>query len=78
MKAKSSSQMGHIRRFFHPMFANCVHFCERENFSLDCKKFAIECDWNSKNSQNVQNLGFFSGKIDVFFPEKKLGMFQNC
>ena len=25
MEAKSSSQMGHIRRSFYPMFANCVH-----------------------------------------------------
>ena len=25
-------------------------------------KFAVECDWNSKISQNVQNLGFFVKK----------------
>ena len=53
-----------------------VHVSEREIFfSLDCSKLAVECDWNSENSQNVQSLGFF-GKKDVFF-EKKLEIFQN-
>ena len=28
-------------------------------------KFAVECNWNSKNSQNVQNLGFLE-EIDFF------------
>ena len=44
--------------FFYPMFANCVHtktmsihVSEREIFfSLNCKKIAAECDWNSENS----------------------------
>ena len=27
---------------------------DREIFSLNCSKFAVESDWNSKNSQNVQ------------------------
>ena len=53
--------------FFNPVFANYVHtktmffhVSEREIFfSLNCSKFAIECDWNSENSQEVQNLGFF-------------------
>ena len=70
--------------FSYPMFANCVHtktmfihVSEREIFfSLNCSKFAVECDSNSKNSQNVQNLGFF-GKIDAFFRKKNLQIFQN-
>ena len=37
-------------------------------------KFAVECDWNSKFSQNVQNL-LFSKKNDAIFGEK--GFFQN-
>ena len=54
---------GHIRRFFDPMFANCVnnktmlvHFSDREiYFFPNCCKFDVECVWNIKNSQNVQN-----------------------
>ena len=61
------------------MFANCVHtktmfvhLSEREIFfSLNYSEFAVECDWNSKNSQNVQNL-FFFGKIDGSFRKKPL------
>ena len=63
------------------MFANCVHtktlfvhVSDREFFSRNSSKFAIECDWNSKNSPNDQNLGFY-GKIDVFF--SNLENFQN-
>ena len=63
--------------FIYPMFAYCVdtkttfvHVPEREIFfSLNCSKFAVECDWNSKNSQNVQNLSLF-GKIHGFFRKK--------
>ena len=44
-------------------------------FPQICSKFAIECDWNSKNSQNNQNLGFFE-KIDVF-SKKNPETFQN-
>ena len=29
-------------------------------------KFAVECDWNKKNSQNVQILGFSRKKIEIF------------
>ena len=47
------------------MFANWVHtktmfihISEREIFfSQNCSKFAVECDWNSKISQNIQKLG---------------------
>ena len=73
MEAKSSAQTGHIRRFLYPTFANSVHtktmfvhISDREFFSPNCRKFSVECDWNSKNSRNVQNSGFF-GKIDGFF-----------
>ena len=79
MEAKYSSQMGYFWRFFfHPMFANCVHtkkmfvhVSEREIFfSLNCSKFAVECDWSGKNSQNVQKFGFFLEKYLGFFEEK--------
>ena len=84
MKAKSSSQMRHFRRFSLPDVCQLrsrhidkfVHATEREIvFRPNCSKFAVECDWNSRNSQNVQNLGFFE-KIDGFF-EKNLIFFQN-
>ena len=48
-----------------------IHVSEREFFSKNCSRFAIECDWNSKIPQSVQNLGFF-GKINVFFSKKNL------
>ena len=56
------------------------HFCSRLNmklffFSPNSSKFAVECDWNSKNSQNVHILGYF-GKIDGFFFEKNLEFFS--
>ena len=37
-------------------------------------KFAKKCDWISKISQNVQNLGFFN-KVDGFL-EKKYWIFS--
>ena len=65
------------------MFANWARaktmlaHSERESFfSPNCSKFAVEWDWESKNPQNVQILGFF-GKIDVFFSKKNFGIFQN-
>ena len=84
MKAKSSSQMGHFRRFFNPMFANCVHtktmlvhVSELEIFfSLNCSKFAVECDWDNKNSRNVQSLVFFR-KNECVFWKTNLENFQN-
>ena len=77
MNAKSSSQMRYFISFFlsrclpiafepNANIGKFVHAIEPEiNFSTNCSKFAVECDWKSKNSQNVQNLGFF-GKIDEF------------
>ena len=44
-------------------------------FLPNCNKFAVECDWSRKNSQNVQNLGFF-GNIDGFFLKKKVENFS--
>ena len=38
-------------------------------------KFTGECDWISKNSQNVQSLSFFQ-KIDGFF-ERNFWPFEN-
>ena len=59
--------------------ASAISFTsEREIiFSPNWSKFAVECDWNRKNSQNVQKLGFFFGKIDKFFRKKNLEIFQN-
>ena len=42
----------------------CSRVCQF--FSSNCSKFVVERDWNSKISQNVQNLGFFK-KMDGFF-----------
>ena len=74
MEAKSSSQMRFFWSFFSPAVCRMllhkimfVHVSEHDVFfSLNCGKFDVECDWNSKNSQNVQKM-FFFGKIDVFF-----------
>ena len=38
-------------------------------------KFAVECNWNSEISQNVQNLGFFKKNRWVF--RKNLEFFEN-
>ena len=82
MGAKSQN---HSLKWVHcyPMFANCVHvkrysfaFLNVKVFSPNCSKFAVECDWNSQNSQNFQNLCFFFGKIDGFF-KQNLDFFQN-
>ena len=72
--------------FFHPTLANCVHARWRCSFKFlnantffipNCSKFAVECDWNSKISQNERrNLGFLN-KIDGFFSKKNLYCFQN-
>ena len=65
--SKIFSSIGLFLTFFlNPMFVNYIHATigifftsEREIiFSLNCSKFAAECDWNSKSSQNVQDLGF--------------------
>ena len=80
MKAKFCSQIG---QSFYPMFENwaCVneprsvaHVCEIF-FSSNCSKFAVECDWNRKISQNIQNFGFFVKKW-MGFPKKVLIFFK--
>ena len=82
MEAKSCAQMGHIRSFFTRCLPiafiakRCSFmFLTVKFFSLNCSKVAVECDWDSKNSQNVQNLGFF-GKIDGFFRKKIWKIFK--
>ena len=67
---------------FYPMFANCVHdvrsrFWTWIFFSPNRKKFAVECDWNSEISQNIQNLELFSKKRRVF-RKWTWFFFQNC
>ena len=53
-----------------------VHVYECESCSLsNCSKFAVECDWNSKISRNVQKIWVFSKKVDEFF-EKILLFFK--
>ena len=75
---------GPFLTLFYPMFANYVHtktmfvhVSESEVFfSRICSsKFAVECDWSSKNPQNFENLSFLE-KIAGFF-EKNLEIFQN-
>ena len=47
-----------------------VPITEREIFFNNKEsKFAVECDWNSKISQNVQNSGFIE-KVDGFSEKK--------
>ena len=79
MGGKSFTQMG---AFFYPMSAICLPIANDIHarfspwiFSLNCSKFAVECDWNNKTSQNDQNLGLF-GKIDGLF-EKNFEIFHN-
>ena len=49
-----------------------VHVSERQTFlSPNCCNFALECNGNSKKSENVRNLGFF-GKKDVFLEKKEI------
>ena len=38
-------------------------------------QFDVECDWNSKNSQNFQKLDFFAAKDG--FSEKNIELFKN-
>ena len=44
---------------FTPTPAVCSRYWMKNFFSLNCSKFAVECDWKSKISKNVQKLGFF-------------------
>ena len=66
--------------FSYQMFANSVHVftdvCSRfwEFFSPICSKIAVECDWNSKISQNVRKLGFLKNLMGFL---KKTWIYQN-
>ena len=44
--------------------------------SPNSSKYAVECDWNSKISQNNQSLGFWKNRC--FFFEKNLEIIQKC
>ena len=80
MEAKFSCQMRYFCVFLPDVcqlssrhIGQFVHATERENsFWPNCSKFAVECDWNSKSSQNVQNWLFwknrwaFGKKIEFF------------
>ena len=68
---------------FYPMFELALktmltRVSECEFFSLNCSKFALECNWSSKKSQNVQNLGFFAvfWKNRWVFSKKSLKIFK--
>ena len=70
---KSSTQMG---AFFYQMNANrlqtktlFVQVSEREFLPPNCSKFAVECNWNTKISENVQIFWFFLAKRIGFFFE---------
>ena len=66
MEAKSSSKMG----FFSGVFSSAVcqlrssqhrKFCSSEPetiFSPNSSNFDGECDWNRRDSQKIQTLGF--------------------
>ena len=73
--SKTFLSNGSYPKFFYPMFADCVHtktmfvhVSQYGVFLINCSKFVVEEDWNSKNAQNVQNL--------FFFLEKKMGFFD--
>ena len=58
------------------LLANCLNKCPDSVFfsnflSPNYNKFAAECDWNSKISRNVLNLGFFLKKNGFFFRKKR-------
>ena len=48
---------------------------DRNFFTAKYSNFAVECDWYSKTSRNVQNLGFFQKKSWGLF-KKKLVFFE--
>ena len=76
MEAKSSSQMRYFWRFFLPdvcqlrsrHIGKFVHVTEGEIiFWPNCGKLAVECDSNSKNSQNVLSWVFLEKQMGFFF-----------
>ena len=51
-----------------------VYVSDREFFSSNCCEIAVKCDWNGKNSQNIQNLVFLKKKVRFF--RKKIEKFS--
>ena len=80
MKAKYSSQMDHFRRFFYPMFANCVHATSASLFTLLNIFDQIVANLPS-NATEIERflktieIWVFFEKIDGFL-EKKLEFFS--
>ena len=62
------------------VFLPNFHVCSL--FSANCSSFAIECDWNRKISQNVENSffekleGLFENKLDFSFKIANGGKFD--
>ena len=83
MKSKTSTQMGHFRRFLPDVWqlrsrhmGKYVDATEREIiFWPTCSKLAVECAWKSKIPQNVRNLGLFWKNRWAL--RKKLEFFRN-
>ena len=75
-----------ISDVFLPNFTRCLPIAYTPNrqvcsrywtwnyFSIKYSKFAVECDWNSKNSQNVQDLGFLGKQMGIL--KKKTFFFK--
>ena len=84
---KYGSKIFLSNRLFPTFFTRCLRIAfvqtssflftsEHEKiFSPSWSKFAVECDWNTKNSQNAPNLGFF-GNLMGFFRKKTLKFFK--
>ena len=76
MGTKSSTQEAKIRQFFtrclpiavtlNDVGQNFFSFLNVKFFLTKCRKLAVEDDWNSKISQNVQSLFFWLNRW-VFF-----------
>ena len=63
---------------FHASWTKFVHLSERDFFSLNCSKIAVECNWISKISQNVPISGFLEKKRDGFLSKKNLDFFKTA
>ena len=56
-----------------------MDFLEKKDFFFKIEesgKYTVECDWKSKNSENVQTLGCFLGKIEGCLEEKTSILFK--
>ena len=67
MEVELSTQMG---RFFHPMFANCVHAftdvrscLEKDNADLKCSSGHVECSFDKPAETLSQKTETFSLKV---------------